>query len=128
MDLIVDPDMYVPAMDRQGNYTDSIPTRGRFPNGIRCPCGSRKDKVYDIGTMFATHCKSKCHQKWLEQLNLNAMNYYAETVKQADTIHSQKIIIANLTRTLENKNKLIELLTEQLGNASSCTTVTDLLD
>jgi len=133
MELVVDPDAYVPGMDREGNYIDAVLSKTRYPRGIRCPCGSRKDKVYEAGTVFVAHTKSKCHQKWLEQLNVSKMNYYSETIKQADTIHSQKIVIANLTRTLENKNHLIELLTEQLGNKNSGgagggATVTNLLD
>jgi alpha-N-acetylglucosamine transferase len=58
------------------------------------------------------------------------MNYYSETLKQADTIYSQKLVIANLSRTLEIKNKLIEILSEQLvdSNKTTSITVNNLLD
>lgn len=131
MELIVDSDIYIPGMDQQGNYTDLVTLQSRYPNGIKCPCGSRKDKIYYAGTVFTTHTKSKCHQKWIDQLNANKMNYYSETLKQADIIHSQKLVIANLSRTLEIKNKLIDLLSEQLLDSKashSSATVNNLLD
>jgi alpha-N-acetylglucosamine transferase len=130
MELIVDSDIYIPGMDQQGNYIDSATSQSRYPNGIKCPCGSRKDKTYYAGPVFTAHTKTKSHQKWIDQLNASKMNYYSETLKQADTIHSQKLVIANLSRTLEIKNKLIEILSEQLvdSNKTPSITVNNLLD
>lgn len=43
-------EMYIPVMDDNGNYTDSIPPK--INNGIRCPCGARKDFVYKTKDNF----------------------------------------------------------------------------
>ena len=43
-------------------------------NGLRCPCGTRKDKTYDCTSYFSNHIKSKTHQKWLSDLNMNKAN------------------------------------------------------
>jgi hypothetical protein len=64
-DLALTPDTYSPAIDEHGNYCDTIPT---IRHGVYCPCGGRKDKVYESRQSFVTHTKTKCHQKWLADL------------------------------------------------------------
>jgi hypothetical protein len=56
MELVTEPDTYMPSMDNSGNYIDNIPP---IKHGIRCPCGSRKDKSYDSHSLFAGHIKTK---------------------------------------------------------------------
>ena len=48
-------------------------------NGIRCPCGARKDKTYDGISNFNAHIKTKIHKKWIEDLNLNKKNFHVLT-------------------------------------------------
>lgn len=113
MDISLTPDTYTPNIDENGNYID-----GKIPiiNGIICLCGSRKDKVYETQSKFSTHCKSKIHQKWLQQLNNNKANYYIELQKIKETYENQKLIIARFEKETFNKSRTIDYLTEQLCN------------
>lgn len=114
MDLTVESDIYEPNIDSNGNYMDYLPTSSKFKNGLRCPCGARKDHVFDSRASFQSHIKSKTHQKWLLDLNTNKMNYYTECEKLKEVVASQKIIIAKLEREVNIKIKTIDYLTHQL--------------
>jgi hypothetical protein len=80
MELALDSDIYCPGNDIGGNYIDVSPSFVKIKNGLRCPCGSRRDKVYDCGSSFSIHMKTKTHQKWLANLNLNKTNYFVENI------------------------------------------------
>jgi len=114
MDLALEPEIYTPSIDYNGNYIDKIPSVIYFKNGLRCSCGSRKDKVYDCANYFSTHIKTKTHQKWLADMNINKMNYYTENFQLKDTINNQKLIIARLEKEIIVKSKTIDLLTQQI--------------
>ena len=79
-------------MDENGNYVDNIPPKNSkmFRYGLRCQCGTRKDKVFYETSKFNVHTKTKTHQKWLEQFNINKMNYVIECIKQKETIKNQQ--------------------------------------
>ena len=126
MDITITPDTYTPSVDNVGNYIDNIPT---IKNGLFCPCGSRKDKIYENAVKVATHVKSKSHQKWLIHLNQNKANYYVEMLKNKELVENQQKIIAKLETQLQKKTLTIDYLTEQLTtkiNQQSCNI--DLLD
>ena len=127
MDLAVQPDMYKPSIDDKGNYVDKIPSATIVKRGLYCPCGARKDKVYETYTAFSVHCKSKAHQNWLSSLNLNKANYYIENEKLNETLQSQRIIIAKLEKEIQTKSMTIDYLTKQLHNGST-TVTSDLLE
>jgi hypothetical protein len=116
MELATEPDIYSPSIDEFGNYIDKIPVFNTIKNGIRCPCGSRKDKAYETNSIFSSHIKSKTHQKWLSNLNLNKANYYIENEKQKETIQNQRIMIAKMDKEIQNKNMIIDYLSQQLNN------------
>jgi len=98
-------------------------------HGIRCPCGSRKDKVYDSYSVFSQHIKTKTHQKWLQNLNTNKANYYIENEELKITLQQQRIIIAKLEKELQNKSMTIDFLTQQLMSKNvSQKCVSDLLN
>jgi hypothetical protein len=113
MELVTEPDIYAPNIDDKGNYIDYIPS---FHNkkGLRCPCGTRKDKVYDTHSVFHSHVKTKTHQKWLSILNNNKTNYYVENIKLKETVHSQQQIIVRMENELKTKILTIDYLTNQL--------------
>jgi len=111
MDITTIPDMYTPSVNNEGNYIDNIPI---MKNGIFCPCGTRKDKPYESSSKFASHIKTKSHQKWLMLLNQNKANYYVELIKTKDLVESQQQIIAQLENQLQKKSLTIDYLTEQL--------------
>ena len=114
MELVVESDIYSPSIDDIGNYIDNVPSFNTLLNGLRCPCGSRKNKSYMTHTMFASHIKSKSHQKWLSALNANRANYYTENENNIEIIQQQKIFIAKLEKEISVKNMTIHYLTQQL--------------
>ena len=89
----------------------------------------RKDKTYENATKFATHIKTKSHQKWLIILNQNKANYYVEMLTNKELVDNQQKIIAQLENQLRKKILTIDYLTEQLTtkrNQQVCNV--DLLD
>lgn len=113
MEIVVEPDTYSPCVDTLGNYIDKIPSIAMFANGVRCPCGGRKDK-YTTSNSFSAHTKTKTHQKWLEQITANKSNYYRENEEFKRTIHNQKLIIARLEHDVRIKTHTIDYLSSQL--------------
>ena len=111
MELVVEPDNYMPSIDDLGNYVDKMST---FKKGLMCPCGSRKDKVYETNAMFSAHIKSKTHQNWLQNLNLNKANHYIEKEKLKETVQNQRLIIARSEAEINNLRQTITYLTMQL--------------
>jgi len=124
MELATQADMYSPSIDEIGNYVDKI---YYCKLGLYCPCGSRKDKIYDTNTMFSIHVKSKHHQSWLKNLNLNRANYYIENEKMKETLQNQQIIISKLDKEIQNKNLTIDYLTKQLTTKNNIV-VNNLID
>jgi hypothetical protein len=123
MELATEPDTYSPNIDDKGNYVDKVPSfhTNALANGLRCPCGTRKDKIYASHAMFTAHIKTKTHEKWLQDLNTNRANFYIENQKLKDIVHSQKIMIGKLEIELTNKNMTIDYLTQQLVKITSST-------
>ena len=115
MELLTQPDIYAPSIDEQGNYVDKISSFS-VKKGLYCPCGSRKDKLYDTYSVFSAHIKTKMHKKWLENLNLNKANYYIENEKQKEIIQNQRLIIAKLEKDINTKIMTIDYLTQQIHN------------
>ena len=114
--IAVESDIYEPNIDDNGNYTDYIPPSSKFFNGLRCPCGARKDHIFDSRQSFCSHIKTKTHQKWLSDFNTNKMNFYSECEKLKEVVKSQQIIIARLEKEVNTKLKTIDYLTQQLMN------------
>ena len=139
MELATEPDTYCPNIDEHGNYADRIPSfnTAALTNGLRCPCGTRKDKVYASAAMFASHIKTKTHEKWLQDLNANKANFYIENKKLRDLVQSQKIMLGKMEVDLTNKSLTIDYLTQQLiaknatqstqSKSNSAVNVTDLI-
>lgn len=111
MEIVTTPDIYVPSVDAQGNYIDKMPI---IKNGMYCPCGSRKEKLYENTSKFSAHMKTKIHQKWLLMLNDNKANYYVELLKCREVNENQQKIIARLEHEIQKKMLTIDCLTEQL--------------
>jgi hypothetical protein len=118
MELVVEPDMYMPSVDELGNYVDKCPT---FKKGLMCACGSRKDKVYETSAVFSAHIKTKTHQNWLQNLNLNKANHYIEKEKLKETVQNQRLIIARSETEIHNLRQTITYLTAQLQKPAAPT-------
>jgi len=133
MELVVEPDIYSPSINDNGIYVDKVPPFNYIKKGLVCPCGSRKDKIYETHSVFVSHTKTKVHQKWLEGLNLNKANFYVELEKSKEVISNQRLIIAKLEKDINNKIMTIDYLTQQLhktqlSTTTSSTSVINLLD
>jgi hypothetical protein len=127
MDLAIESDIYEPNIDDNGNYLDYLPTSSKFKNGLRCSCGTRKEHIFDIRQSFSIHIKTKTHQKWLSDLNLNKMNYFTENIKLNETINNQKMIIAKLQRENDENIRFITHLTKKIEMKENSNIVIDLL-
>lgn len=116
MELATEPDVYSPNIDDNGNYVDRIPSfnSNALANGIRCACGTRRDKVYLSAPLFAAHCKTKTHEKWIHDLNTNKSNFFTENQKLNEIIHAQKIMIGKMELELASKTMTINYLTQEL--------------
>lgn len=129
MDLVMEPDLYSPSINDKGEYIDCIPSFHHIKKGLKCPCGSRKDKVYETKAIFTSHTKTKSHQDWLTLLNLNRSNFFTENEKLKGTVHTQRLIIAQLEKEIQSKSMTIGYLTHQLNKESATHTITqNLLD
>jgi hypothetical protein len=118
LELALEPEIYCPIVNETGNYIDKIPALHLLKNGIRCPCGTRQDKSYNTNMKFTSHIKTKKHQAWLSELNVNKLNYYEENIKLNDTVHQQRKIIAEFEKKVKTKELTIEYLTQQLYSKS----------
>ena len=127
MDLQVESDIYEPNINNEGDYSDYLPTGSKFKNGLRCPCGTRKEHIFDTRVSFSGHIKTKTHQKWISDLNANKMNYFTENIKLNETISNQKFIIAKLQRENDENFKLIVHLTKKIEIKENPGIVIDLL-
>lgn len=117
MEITTTPDMYTPTVDSGSNYIDSVPS---FTNGIYCPCGTRKDKIYTTRAKFSSHLRSNGHILWLENLNSNKANYFVECEKHLQTIKDQIILIEKQDNDIINKDLTIVYLTKQLNMSERC--------
>ena len=116
MSLIVEPDIYTPSINEQGNYYDKHCSSVVIKNGLRCPCGTRKiDTIFYEISKLTIHCKtSKHHKEWIINLNLNKNNFYVENIMLRELVQNQKLIIAEIQKGINEKNIIISSLTEQL--------------
>lgn len=115
MEITLTPDTYMPVIDDSGRYSDKIPI---IKHGISCPCGTRRDKVYNT-QQFRTHINTKGHQKWLQTLNNNKTNYYVQLLEMKEIVSQQKIQLARLENQLKTKLLTIDMLAQQLASLNS---------
>ena len=109
-------DIYEPSMDESGTYVDRIPVFNAHVKeyGIRCPCSTR-DHIYKERTKFSTHTKAKCHQEWIQKLNHDKTNYFAEAENLREIVSQQKIIIAKMEKELSQNRCIIGALTDKIN-------------
>ena len=113
--LAVEPDYYSPNTDINGNYIDGDVRP--WPNeGIRCPCGTRKDNIFTSRQKLNSHKKTQGHQKWLCDLNNNKQNLYIENIKLKETNRNQIKLITQQGNDIILKNSLIATLTQDIQN------------
>lgn len=125
MDVALTPDLYSPNINENGDYIDHVPI---IVNGIYCPCGSRKDKVYETKQKFSIHTRTKKHMEWIKGLNLNKTNHIIESIRHKETIETQKKIIRDLEHKIKDNLHTIEYLASKLSELSTTSFVCDLHD
>ncbi len=114
MELQTEPDTYSPSINNLGQYVDFVPSFNNITNGMRCPCASRRWKTYLTSSLFSSHTKTKIHQTWLQNLNLNKANYFTESENLKSIVKEQRIVIAQMDKDIQSKNLTIDYLTLQL--------------
>ncbi len=112
MDLATESDVYCPSVNDLGQYIDKISSFTNLPHGIRCVCGARRDKVYKSHAVFASHIKTKTHQKWLKDLNISQPNLYKENLEMKQTIRNQQLIISRMDAEMSEQSITIGYLTK----------------
>lgn len=117
MSLILEPEIYSPSISNDGSYTDVIPPFAHLPHGLRCPCSNRRDQKYETRPSFVLHTKTAMHQRWLQSLNANRTNHFAELDQAKITIANQKLVIAQLEREVRQMTITIQCLSRQLAAA-----------
>lgn len=117
MELAQQAEVYAPAVGEDGAYVDIIPSSSVFAcGGIRCACGSRKDKIFTTRSQFVSHTKTKIHQNWLRQIFRENANYYAKVKELEKLVHSQKVMIGRLEVEVKNRDVTIHTLISQYAN------------
>jgi len=99
MDIIALPYEYVPGTENDGTYVDEIPTCA--PDGIVCPCGSRKNYVY-TRTSFKVHIQCDTHRRWLQRLNTERHNYYREAMVSRVLLRDNHVQIAKMQKEIDH--------------------------
>jgi len=125
MELISESDIYFPSIDDNGIYIDRIPNFVNYSNGIKCQCGSRKDKVYTTYSKFSSHLNSKSHKKWIEAINLNRENYLVENFKLNNVIKQQRVQIAELEKNLHKRALTVDYLSNEIQKLTINNSVTE---
>ena len=121
MDIVVEPDVYVPTINDQGQYIDTT-----IHSPVRCLCGSRKDKIYSI-PQFSAHKHTKTHQSWLHLLNVERFNYYLTSRQLKETVDQQQRILVRLEDEVHRKTTHITQLEYKIKELSTPIT-SNLLD
>ena len=124
MELATESDVYGPGVSNEGVYVDQIPVFNHLSQGLRCPC---TNNCYSTRQSFCTHTKTQGHKRWLDALNANRTNHFAELEQSRQLIRQQQLIIAQLERDKHNMMTMVNILSRQLTESVSSRTG-DLLD
>ena len=107
MALSLEPELYQVAVDENGTYINNIPSLNTIKNGIRCPCGSRKNQIFKTSSGLTKHFDCEKHKSWLKSLNLERVNHYNELIKSKEIVKQQQKQIKELKLELQEKDKII---------------------
>ena len=103
---------YIPRMDTNTKqYTDHNIID--FVQGVICPCTS-SSKVFLKKELFYAHRKTKRHQKWLDYLSENSLNYYQKSIEQQAIIRTQQILLTEMEIKLKNKDTVVNYLEDKI--------------
>ena len=130
MSLSVEPDLYQVAVDENGTYINAMPSLNNIKNGIRCPCGSRKNQVYKTTASLTKHFDCEKHKTWLKNLNHEKINHYNDLIKTREVFQQQQQMIRDLKIELQEKDRIIINLNKDINKLQKPTyvPVVNLLD
>jgi hypothetical protein len=112
--LALEPDVYVPSIDLNGNYVDVVPPFVMLTSGLRCVCGTAT--IFPTAAKFKTHTRSQRHVKWLVGVNANRGNLLTENAAQKKLIIEQRLILARLENDVRSKSVTIDCLSRQIAS------------
>jgi hypothetical protein len=74
----------------------------------------RQNNDKQIGKLVSKVAKTVTHKRWIESLNSNRSNHFADLEKERQLVKEQKIIIAQMQRDIARleyeKRKFIEMI------------------
>jgi len=136
--IALQPELYEPGTDNNGNFIDKLPSNLNMRIGIKCPCSENRIKPYKGRVSISNHFKTRKHNNWMKEMNnkkgnlLSKNNKLEKTLKQQQKIISQqsneisrlensknseilklKKDIINLKREIEKKNSQIDYLLDE---------------
>ena len=110
MDRVITKE-YIPSIDEQEKYFDYV---GTWTHSMKCVCGCRGEGVYETKAKFSAHCRTKCHQKWLDVLTQSNEDYYKEVIELRKLAQEQAKKIRQLLNSLSTKTADFDSLLERL--------------
>ena len=114
--IALQPDIYSPFINDNGEYIDKLPCISDINTGIRCLCGTRKNQIYNTRSSLNKHFCTEKHKDWLKNLNLQKGNHYKQLMKSNEIIEQQKKQITELKKTNQNKDSIIANLCSKIDN------------
>jgi hypothetical protein len=102
-------DVYQPSMDREGNYIDSYVNLSHFS---KCGCGSKNN--FTNTQSFKIHFKSEIHKRWIEYLNHEKENHYAELMKYKKLNKQQQLVIQQQQDIMTTNDVKLEQYSKKL--------------
>ena len=123
MALSLEPELYQVAVDENGTYINIIPSLDSIKNGIKCPCGSRKNQVYKTTASLTKHFDCEKHKVWLKNLNQEKINHYNDLIKTREIVQQQQKMIRELKLELQEKDRIIINLNRDINRLRKPTEV-----
>ena len=107
MSLSLEPELYQVSVNEDGKYINIIPSLDIIKNGLRCPCGSRKNQISKTAASLTKHFDCEKHKTWLKNLNFEKVNHYNELIKAKELLIQQQKQIKELKLELQEKDTII---------------------
>ena len=69
-----------------------------------------REDIHHENQFHESYWHQDTHQAWLQSLNANKSNFFAENEANKETVRMQRLLIAQLEKELETKKVTIEYL------------------
>lgn len=95
---------YSLVLNENNEYVDADPWSITYP--LRCPCGSKKDKIFNTPESLVAHFRCKAHRSWIYTENYM---YNMCGMSSAELGKNQKIV--------ENHNNSVDILVKEFAKS-----------